>query len=148
MDSTPDAFRRFARAAEEYDALVQVPPDGRERTEFIWALRAALAELLAAALRLPAVEPSEDDVPASLGHDQWKDAFTRLQAHVGVLDAESETSIAVADDLADIWRDLRNGLNALSAGSPWQDVCWQWRFGLQTHWGRHATHALAALHDA
>jgi len=54
----------------------------------------------------------------------------------------------VADDLADIWRDLRTGLNAMATESRWEDVGWEWRFGLQTHWGKHAVDALAALHDA
>lgn len=62
--------------------------------------------------------------------------------------AEEVSLGSLADDLADIWRDLRAGLDALEGGSQWQDVAWEWRFGLQTHWGRHAVEALRALHDA
>jgi hypothetical protein len=54
----------------------------------------------------------------------------------------------VPDVLADVWRDLRHGLSALAAGTRWEDVAWEWKFGLQTHWGKHAEGALVALHDA
>ncbi|MFE7505205.1 DUF5063 domain-containing protein [Promicromonospora sp. NPDC057488] len=50
--------------------------------------------------------------------------------------------------MADIWRDLRSGLDWLDSGADPADVLWDWRFGFETHWGRHATHALHALHAA
>jgi Domain of unknown function (DUF5063) len=51
----------------------------------------------------------------------------------------------VADDLADIWSDLKKGLSlfnaghVLAAGYEWQQSFWQ-------HWGAHATGAINALH--
>jgi hypothetical protein len=113
----------------------------------VWALRTALSELLAAAFHLPDVDPSDDDAPAAVSQGEWKDVYASLQVRVGVLDAGEEATMVAADGLADVWRDLRNGLDASNAGSQWQDVCWEWRSGLQTHWGRHAVDALAALRD-
>jgi hypothetical protein len=52
---------------------------------------------------------------------------------VGVLDGEVGTTFVVADGLADIWRDLQDGLDGFSAGSLWQNVCWEWLFGLNAH---------------
>jgi len=37
---------------------------------------------------------------------------------------------------------------ALPETEPWEDVTWEWKFGLQTHWGKHAEDALVALNDA
>ncbi len=51
---------------------------------------------------------------------------------------------SLLDDLADIARDLRKGFAALRAGSP-GDAIWEWRFGYDWHWGRHATHAQSAI---
>jgi hypothetical protein len=54
---------------------------------------------------------------------------------------------SIADDLADTWRDLKQGLLALESGSPEADVVFSWRHDFTSHWGRHAVNALAALHD-
>jgi hypothetical protein len=109
----------------------------------VWALRTALSELLAAAFHLPDVDPSDNDAPATVSQGQRTDVYASLQVRVGVLDAGEVATMVAADGLADVWRDFRNGLDALNAGSQWQDVCWEWRFGLQTPWERHAVDALA-----
>jgi hypothetical protein len=51
----------------------------------------------------------------------------------------------LADDIADIYRDLRRGLNLLDAGHTEQAV-WEWVFHLKHHWGEHATSAIRALY--
>jgi hypothetical protein len=63
------------------------------------------------------------------------------------IESEDEPSVgSLADDLADIWRDVTEGLLALEIGSPEADVIFHWRYLLDVHWGRHAVDALAALH--
>jgi len=62
-------------------------------------------------------------------------------------EAQDVTTGSVADDLADIWKDLTDALEADSHGTPWQEVAWETRFGLQTHWGKHAVEVLRALHN-
>ena len=148
MDPTPQALTRFTRAAEQLCVLVEEPSHTRDRSAFLWALRSTLAELLAAGFNLPEVDPSENDLPATNDVDHWKDVFASLQLRLGALAGGPGAILDVADAIADVWRDLRNGFDALNAGAGWQDVCWEWRFGLQTHWGRHAVDALGALHDA
>jgi hypothetical protein len=54
--------------------------------------------------------------------------------------------LPIADDVADVWRDVKRGLLALGEGHRPDDVTWQWRFDFYSHWGRHATEALRALH--
>lgn len=120
------------RAAERFCTLVEEPVGVRERAEFVWAFRAELAELLAAALRIPEVVPWEQDVADSIATADWDKVFGAVQVRIGEVGSESAASALVADGLADIWRDFRNGLNAMATGARWEDVGWEWRFGLQT----------------
>ena len=46
---------------------------------------------------------------------------------------------SLADDAADIYRDLPSGLNDNAVG--------EWRFGFDNNWGKHAAEALYALHS-
>jgi len=51
----------------------------------------------------------------------------------------------LADDIADIYRDVAEGLRLYEAGHP-REALWQWVFNLTYHWGAHATSAMRALH--
>jgi hypothetical protein len=118
----------------------------------------SLAALVAAASRLPDVSPSEVDLPDGPPQSQWSERFAAVQRVLGKWegywttmathgdDAQEAVMLPLGDDLADISQDLKQGLLALDAGAPPEDVNWEWRFGFYTHWGRHATEALHALH--
>lgn len=49
------------------------------------------------------------------------------------------------DDIADIRRDLRRGLDLYDRGFPLA-ACWEWRFHFQIHWGEHLVGAQRALY--
>jgi hypothetical protein len=53
----------------------------------------------------------------------------------------------LSDDLADIWRDVKTGLQELDRGGEdaVNAAVWCWRFRLETHWGTHASTAIVAL---
>lgn len=51
----------------------------------------------------------------------------------------------IADDLADIYRDLKDGLWLFENGNVTEAV-WEWKQTFTMHWGRHAVSALNALH--
>jgi len=51
----------------------------------------------------------------------------------------------IADDLADIWRDLKPALE-LYDNNDHAAAAAEWQFDFEIHWGRHATAALYALH--
>ena len=51
----------------------------------------------------------------------------------------------VADDLADIYRDIKDGLWLYEKGYNIEAV-WEWKQSFSTHWGRHAVGALQAFH--
>jgi hypothetical protein len=58
--------------------------------------------------------------------------------------AEEPVVADLADDLADIWRDVKGGLML------WHDdesdaAAWHWRFHFESHWGLHASSAMYAL---
>lgn len=52
---------------------------------------------------------------------------------------------SLADDIADIYRDVVTGLRHFQAGRR-AEAIWQWTNSLQIHWGRHASSAIHALH--
>ena len=41
--------------------------------------------------------------------------------------------LPLANDLADVWLDVKHGLVALDAGARETDVIWEWRFGFYWH---------------
>jgi hypothetical protein len=62
-----------------------------------------------------------------------------------VVPAETAIEGDIADDFADIFRDVVTGLRAFEAGRR-AAATWEWSFGFRSHWGRHAIGAIAALH--
>ena len=54
----------------------------------------------------------------------------------------------LSDDLADIYRDVRRGLDLLQDGGPLNEALWVWRFDFWNHWSDHAADALRALRHA
>ena len=143
--------------AERYCSLIE-QADTFGRAAFAAAVAESLAGLVAAASRLPEVSPSEADLPDGPSQSEWHACLAAVQRVLGDWDgywtttaahgegAQEAVMLPLSDDLADVWRDLKQGLLALDAGAPRDDVAWEWRFGFSAHWGRHATEALRALH--
>jgi hypothetical protein len=51
----------------------------------------------------------------------------------------------IGDDLLDVYKDIRRGLELYRRGFPLAAE-WEWAFNFRVHWGRHAAAALLALH--
>jgi hypothetical protein len=53
------------------------------------------------------------------------------------------------DDLADIYRDLRYGLDLWQLGKAesMAEAAWQWRWGYENHWGQHLLRAMMTVHE-
>ncbi|HET7050314.1 MAG TPA: DUF5063 domain-containing protein, partial [Solirubrobacteraceae bacterium] len=146
------------RAAAEWYCFLVERAESTQRAEFVAEVAQSLAELVAAAGRLPHVEPSDAELPEGLSHEQWYERFAGLQSALDDWDDywtamcpfggwEMEAvNLPLADDLADVWRDVKYGLVALDAGAAETDVIWEWRFSFYAHWGRHATEALRVCH--
>ena len=50
------------------------------------------------------------------------------------------------DDIIGIYSDIKKGLILYEQGHGIEAV-WEWKFGLEVHWGEHATSAIGALHS-
>ena len=157
MASNPDVVAEFREQAERYCALVEGARAYRRR-EYAALLLESLAGVVWAATRLPDPEPSGEDLPDRPSHEEWVDRANAVARVLGqwnpywttteaLGDAEPEaTTLQLWDALADVWRDLKEGLLALDDGARVEDVVWEWRWGFWMHWGEHATEALRALH--
>ena len=117
--------------------------------------------LYASASAIPNVEPGDDEEPLSrLTHAQWSALFGALGEHLGLhshyweiydpikLEPDDPVAGNLADDLADIYRDLHEGLQDWQhwESRRRQNALWQWRLSFQSHWGAHAADALRAIH--
>ena len=120
------------------------------------ALRRIVA-LYDAALRLPKPRTgSTTDSPTLVGGEEREVvriacARLPLQYYSELFDplpvpATEEAVIGdLADDIADIFSDVLKGLRYFDEGRM-PDAAWEWAFGFQTHWGRHASGAIRTLH--
>lgn len=135
------------------------------RDAFLEDVVRALSSVIAAGAALPPIELAEDasgqdyqlpEVPDDVWHERFR-AIGRVIADWDIywtvdplsIDEGADPHVTagdINDDLADIWRDLKEGLMALDQGGPEADILWQWRWGYYNHWGEHATQGLAVLH--
>jgi hypothetical protein len=83
-----------------------------------------------------------DRIVVSLGTDL---AYQQVFDPVGEREPVTAT---LADDLSDIYCDVARGLLTVREHSEVvpASVVWQWKFDLQSHWGKHATSAIYAMH--
>ena len=147
----------FAQAAARFCALIDragVVPLGR----WLFDVEGALATVYASAARLPDVGPATDQAITGMTTEEWASLFEELRGFLGdldtywvVFDARNQSSVvaaSLADDLADVYRELRAGLDASRSGAPPEDVLFEWRTSFEIHWAAHALGALGAIRDA
>lgn len=143
------AAEAFAAAARRFCTFV----DGAAAltlAERLLTARTRLAELVHLASELPAVDAGEPDPDDEGATPVDAPGFAELDGYRVVFDPYGDgpaTIGSLADDLADVYRDLGRGLAAFDTGAIAAAI-WEWRFGFHVHWGRHAVDALAAIHAA
>jgi Domain of unknown function (DUF5063) len=156
---TVDSLNAFVRQATGYCALIDSVSD-RELGMFLSSLESQLPTLLVAALALPSVAPTTDGARGSISDDEMKPIYraigVRLGPHDGywsVYDPAGDRGTdavggSLADDLGDIYRDVKSGLIRwqLANDLERQDIVWAWRFDFASHWGRHLVDALRVVH--
>ena len=116
-------------------------------------LHARLSALQCAAASLPDADPDEAG-DLDLVEPAYADVVRRLDGlpidhYHAVFDAlnhvdKEPVKCSLKDDLADIYRDLFEGLEYHRRGRTAQ-AAWVWRLGYYSHWGRHAVHAQTAV---
>jgi hypothetical protein len=160
MAAPPDDshIATFRVLAERYCAFIE-SCDSLRRGEFVWQLAEHLIGLYAAGMRLPFPSGDDDfDSPSAMTHEEWQELFQRLSRKLGDVDCYSvmfdpyesgSTPVtgSLADDAADVYRDLKSGLAVIGVGGGLDNAVWEWRFGFDNHWGKHAAEALYALHS-
>jgi len=155
--SQSEAIRTFARITKDYCSWCEGDRASDPGQQLSEATR-HVARLYAAALDLPEVELVDHPEPPSMEYEAWRAIFDSFGAlpfsyYLVVLDPSIDGLEGVdkpgagdlADDLADIYRDLIEGLWLLHNGCE-QAAVWHWRFSFRSHWGQHATSALRAMH--
>ena len=148
-----DPVEHLSMIARNYCAWVEAPPLPEE-AEVKTALR-LLADLSSAIMATPSLGCGEDIACERISGEEWGAIYKRfaslpfnyyltLFSPAKLLEQEPVVG-DLADDLADMYRDIKEGLWLFDHGHSVEAV-WSWRDSFQTHWGRHATNALYVLH--
>jgi hypothetical protein len=152
-----DSVAAFRSAAERYVAVVDAAGGG-SAADLLADIVGVLPALYEAALRLPEPMVETAELPETrLTHEHWLEVFNRLQGVLGKDDVywtvdpfgpeeQEELVGSLADDLADIYRDVKEGLELAAMGASEHEVLWQWRFNFWVHWGVHLVDALRISH--
>jgi hypothetical protein len=161
MFSDPELARveAFRRDTERYCVGIE-GISGATLGSFLALMEECLPALLIGALQLPDVGADDEDLTPHIASDALASIRMAIGVKLGRHDAYRDvfdpTEVAsrdvvigsLAGDLGDIYRDLKEGLLAWDTADPraQRDAVWQWRFGLQSHWGRHLAAALRVIH--
>lgn len=149
----------FAEIAQCYCALIESDEDVSSR-DFIKQCADALAQLYRGALSLIDVplQLSDGHDVEGMSHEEWKTVFDRIGVRIGdheyymevidPYDMEASTGCgSLSDDLADMYRDLKPALCLYGRSeADSNESVFSWRLSFLSHWGRHCTSALRAIH--
>lgn len=143
-----DSPQRFFEVAERYCAWAEGPASDSD----LLTARKLLAELHLLAIELPNGECGKETEDV-VSHESWRkvlDRFSELPLNLywdvfDPLKEEPPVVNSLADDLADIYRDLKEGVILYGQGDI-VEATWQWRFLFEIHWGAHLTGAQRAIH--
>ena len=134
--------------ARRYCEVIESMEEGQR--EPLAQLNEILPRLHAA---MTAVGPQLDEAgfDPSTDLDQRFELFSRLHRLLGDLDAywmeydvtpdRQEMSGSLADDLTDIYCELKNGLTCLDRNDDARRTLGSWRAGFCKHWGQHVVDA-------
>jgi hypothetical protein len=139
----------FAEGARQYCTFIETAHK-YPITERLITFATLLAELYAAGLRLPDVEPTDDAASAKSSLQNWE-GLGDLTLYWEVGDPyqwEAPVVGSLSDDLLEIYHDLKRGLAFLEQGGNANAAAWEWRSNFAKHWGEHAVDALRILHRA
>lgn len=153
--------RHFVDSAVSFCQLVE-NQQALTVSEFTRQVIEILPRLYVAALNLPEVEVTTDEplpsatqqLHAGQLHIEIADKLDPYNIYwealnlFAYLEEESNGAGDIADDLVDIYCDLKRGLASYSEGTEGHslDAVWDWKFHFDIHWGKHLVDALRVLH--
>jgi hypothetical protein len=162
------AADRFGLVARQYCSLVESTVT-LDKTEFLLQLYRTIPDLIAEAIRLPEVDFDEDEgiekearirqirAKTQMKEEEWGRLYNSLKERLGeqdlywqVFDPRTDNEAirgSLADDIADVYRDLKNGIAFKDTNNaPPSEVIFDWRLLFQSHWGKHAIDAFRTVH--
>jgi Domain of unknown function (DUF5063) len=147
----------FAASAEVYVSWFDQAVSYETSTVDMRRLHEILGLVQAAAARLTGVAPGDE---ANLDIEDQRDTDGTLRTKLPVdaycvvfdpleydpleVNPPKPVMATISDDLSDIYRDIKEGLVQYRAGQT-QNALWHWHFTYYAHWGRHLSHAQAAI---
>ena len=169
-DDNVEAANRFGVIARNFCSVVD-SASSMDRTELLGRIYRILPKLIDEAISLPDVELRDSDgqiegtctpagshiIPRQKELEDWDRLYKSLKDKLGDWDlyhqvfdpTEDNEAIfgTLADDIADIYRDLKKGLNLDEMPQPRpEDFIGEWRLLFYSHWGKHAMDALLTIH--
>ena len=168
IDDYAEVADRFGAVAEQFCEVVDAA-SGMDRIELLTRIYRLLPNLIDEAIKLPKISTDDDDdesdeliqsKPRPSGRpndEEWGQLYNLLKGKLGdwggywqVSDPTRDKAAifgSLADDIADIYRDLKRGLLLKEAGqSSSEEIIWDWRLHYYFHWGQHAMDALRTIH--
>ena len=142
-----DRVKEFYELADTYCHFVSA----KEMTiDDVSALMELLMKLYLSAVCLPESEPETIDSSAPDVTDEIQVTFQKQipTLYWEIFDPfvqEDAVCASLAEDLSEIAADMRNGMREFEAGRT-VNAIFEWKLGLNGHWGNHAVDALRALH--
>ncbi len=151
---------RFKDTAERFCHIVD-SASGFGGVEILFRIYQILPTLIGEAVQLPDVELTDDQNPNRLEtpgkQEQWKKLYDLLKVKLGdadlywqVFDPTKHSEPihgTLADDIADIYGDLKEGLTLLDdCSGTTAEAIWTWRTLFLSHWGDHAMNGLRTIH--
>ena len=142
-----DRIESFYRIAEEYCNFIS---DTKISIDSVPSLIELIMRLYISALNLPEIEPETEDALPSISSEPLQIHFSQQISPdyweiFNPRTLEEPVYCNLLDDLSDIASDLQKGMVEYQSGRIGNAV-FEWRFGLNSHWGNHAVDALRALH--
>lgn len=168
LPSIEETGHRFGAIAQTFCDVVDSAPD-LDRVDLLVRVYRILPRLISEAISLPDVELGHDEgqeeerrksiilATSQLNDARWGQLYSLLKEKLGdwnlywqVWDPRKDNEAihgSLADDIADIYRDLKEGLIRIEAHqSPLGDIIWDWRIAFYSHWGKHAIDAMRTIH--
>lgn len=159
---------RFAEIASRFCSVVD-SASTIERADVLLQIYRILPKLIDEAISLPDLLLSENDEPIGdsvppisranvrRSVQEWGQLYNSLKEKLGDWDGyrqvfdptEDKEAVtgSLADDIADIYRDLKEGLvHGEAHDTEPGDIIWNWRLLFYSHWGKHAIDALLVIH--
>ena len=152
----------FYQQAKAYCQFIDAMKDGSDDRPFTHLLE-LLTNLASSVLQLPADYEAVDvpEIPR-INQDQWSEIARAINSVAGkgiaklmdyYIEGKDFDNMTRADmlfdDLADIYRDLFDGIQYYQRNEQ-DDIgqaIWAWRWGYEHHWGEHMYTALKTVHE-